>query len=299
MSTLPVEPEFGPCVAWTDGEEVAAFCPTDVGSDTSLLDEYALAASELLFELSGRRFNGECSATVRPCRDGCSCWNGYGSAGWPWASGVQWGWGWNGTYGAWDFGWFGCGGEGEVCGCRPLSQVELAGYPVTAITEVLIDGAALATVYASDGVSPTYRIDMNRYLVRMNDPATPDVAARWPACQNLALPTTESGTWSVTYLYGQSPPTAGVLAAKQLACQLYNSAFGGDCILPAGATRVTRQGITMDRTLFLAWGRKDGMWQTGLPLIDSFLQAYNPIGTQRRPAVWSPDTPQMPRHTGS
>lgn len=295
MSTLPVEPEFGPCVAWTDGDEVAAFCPSDVGSDTSLLDEFALAASELLFELSGRRFNGECSATVRPCRVGCSCWQGWGTPAWPWVGGISWGFGWNGTYGAWDWAWYGPGGDS--CGCKPLSQVELAGYPVTAITEVLIDGAVLDTTYG-DG-SPTYRLDMNRYLVRMNDPADPNLEKKWPGCQNLALPTTEEGTWEVTYTYGQSPPTAGVLAAKQLACQLYNSSYGGQCALPAGATKVTRQGITIDRTLFLQWGLKDGMWQTGLPLIDSFLQAYNPMGARRRPAVWSPDVQQMPRHTGT
>ena len=295
MSTLVVEPQFGPCEAWITGDDVAAFCPAaaaEVGSDTASLDVYALAASELLFEFSGRRFNGECETTVRPCRVGCGCWGAWGTPAWGWGN-ISWGWGWYGSYGAWDFGW--CNGDNLACGCRPLSEVELAGYPVTSIVEILIDGVVLDPLYA--GGSPRYRIDMENVLVRMDDPDDPTVHQRWPSCQNLALPTTETGTWSVTYTYGQSPPTAGVMAAKVLACQLWTSVNGGVCALPAGATKVVRQGITIDRTLFLQWGQKDGVWQTGLPLVDSFLQAYNPSGSSRPSSVWSPDMPQKPRHT--
>lgn len=298
MSTLISEPTFGPCQAWITGDELADFCRlTDVGSDTALLDEIAEAASEILFQLSGRQFNGECETTVRPCRVGCSCWSGWGQAGWPYVGGIAWAWGWNGTYGAWDFGWF--SGDSSVCGCKPLSQVELAGYPVTSIVEVLIDGVALDPVYASDGVSPTYRLDGYRFLVRMNDPAEPDVEKRWPACQNLALPEDQPGTWAITYTYGQSVPEAGLLAAKQLGCQLWASTGRGACVLPPGTTKVTRLGISVDKGLFSSWARKDGSWATGLPLVDAFLQAVNPIGQRRRPAIWSPDVQQPPRHTGT
>jgi hypothetical protein len=132
----------------------------------------------------------------------------------------------------------------------------------------------------------------------MNDPAAPDTHLRWPRCQNLALPTTEPGTWSVSYTYGQAPPTSGVLAAKQLACELYTAVAGGTCVLPTGTTRVTRQGVTVDRVLFKSWGMKGGEWATGMILVDAFLNAFNPEGHRRAPAVWSPDVPAKPRHTG-
>ena len=63
----------------------------------------------------------------------------------------------------------------------------------------------------------------------------------------------------------------------------------GDCKLPSGITRITRQAVTMDFAGFRAWGRKGGIWQTGLPLVDAFLNAYNPHGLRRRPLIWSPD----------
>lgn len=294
--TLIEEPAVGPCDPWITGEDLADFCGlTDIGSDTALLDEFALATSEILFGLSGRQFNGECRSIVRPCRVGSTCWDGWGGAGWPFIGNLGWSWGWNGTYGAWSFGWY-SGGD-LVCGCRPLSSVKLAGYPVTSIVEILIDGVALDPFYG-DG-SPTYRLDGYRDLVRLDDPADPDVQKRWPSCQNLALPTTEEGTWSVEYTYGQSVPESGILAAKALGCQLWKSVRGENCSIPAGATKVTRQGITVDRALFLTWSRKDGSWATGIPLVDGFLQTFNPIGQRRRPSVWSPDVQQFPRHTGT
>jgi len=296
MSSIVTEPAFGPCVEWATAEEVAAFCTAaDVGSDTSVLEEWAEAASELLFEFSGRRFNGECEDTVRPCRIGAGCWEGFASPGWPFVAGVSWSWGWNGTYGAWDWGWW--GGGNSVCGCRGLSQVELAGYPVTSIVEVKINGAVLDPLY--DDGSPAYRLDEYRYLVRMNDPDAPDTAARWPSCQNLALEDDQEGTWSIRYTYGQPPPVAGVLAAKQLACELYQASIGGECRLPAGTTTVTRQGVTVDRLLFKSWALTPAGWGTGLPLVDAFLNAFNPEGVKMRPLVWSPDIQQKPRHTGS
>lgn len=294
--TLIEEPAVGPCSPWITGEDLTDFCGlTDVGSDTALLDEFADAVSEILYALSGRQFDGECTATVRPCRVGSGCFDGFGGAAWPFIGNLGWQYGWNGTYGAWDFGWYG-GGE-LVCGCRPLSQVKLAGYPVTSITQILIDGVALDPLYA--GGAPRYRIDGYRDLVRMDDPDEPTVAQRWPACQNLALPDDQEGTWSVQYTYGQSVPAAGILAAKALGCQFWRSNRGQSCSLPAGATKVTRQGITVDRELFLTWARKGGSWATGIPLVDGFLQSVNPYGQTHRPAVWSPDVPQFPRHVGT
>ena len=213
-----------------------------------------------------------------------------GSPSWGFGS-ASWSWGWNGTSGAWGFGWYGEGGN-SVCGCRPLSEVVLAGYPITSIQEILIDGVVLDATYA--GGSPQYRLDDPNLLVRMDDPDDPTVQMRWPSCQNLALPTTEPGTWSVRYTYGQTPPELALLAAQQLACALVPGS--SMCEIPAGVTKITRQGVTLDRGLFLLWGQRDGYWQTGLKLVDAFLQAWNPDGYDRMSSVWSPDMVQKPRH---
>ena len=294
MSTLTDEATFGPCSPWITGDDVAASCTqaaAAVGTDTAQLDQYAAAASEALWAMCGGQFDGVCEETVRPCKIDCGCWDGWGSDSWPWSGSVGWNWGWNGTSGRWSFGWQ--QGNNLVCGCSPLSRVHLFGFPVVSIVEVLIDGVALDELYP-DG-SPQWRLDDRMYLTRMQDPASPDVQARWPSCQNLALPATEEGTWQVTYQRGQAPPEIGVLAAKQLACQMFNSMVGGPCVLPQGATKVTRQGVTLDRTLFLMWAwTKARGWATGLPMVDAFLQATNPAGLRRAPAVWSPDIQQAP-----
>ena len=273
--TVPF-PQFGPCQSWIDCGDIRAACETT--GDDDLLDGIAAMASQVMFEVSGRQFSGNCERTVRPCRDELNaCWAlnpAYGWTGWPWA------WAWDGF--AW--GWYdqlGC-----HCNCAPLSRVMLPGYPVTEITEVKIDGVAVA--------STTYRLDEWQYLTRMRDPADPTVPLYWPACQILALDDTEAGTWSVTYKSGIAPPLAGKAAATALACELLP---GADCKLPSGATRIVRQGLTIDRLQPLAEMLRTGA--TGIPQIDVFIAAYNPSGLRRRPAIWSPDGPSYARFVGS
>lgn len=274
MSTPePVNP--GPCAAWIDGADVAAVCSAlDASGDPSVYDTYALAASQVLWELSGRQFAGECERTVRPCVPGCGCWPTR-----------EWAWG------AWDpwYGWWGGPGplgaaspsQGRGC-CGCLSEVKLAGYPVRQVTEVLIDGAVIA--------AENYRLDQNKWLVYLDD--SDGNGQRWPACQNLARADTEEGTFSVTYTYGADPPTAGLLAASELACQIAAAAAGQECALPAGTTRVTRQGITVEVERIKAI-------LTRLPLTNLFLQTYNPNGLRRRSAIWSPEITSFGRSVGS
>jgi hypothetical protein len=282
------EPRMGPCQAWCDEQDVALFGDTGVGSDWSQLEGVCVAASEILYELSGRQYGGVCvPETVRPCATGCGCWNNWLpspplSPGAPQVS-VGWGW-WGGGFG---WGW-GTEGSSEVCGCQPLSTVALSGYPVVEVTEVKIDGVVLATT--------EYRLDDWRYLVRLAD--SNGDPQYWPGCQRLDLEDTESGTWAVTYRAGQVPPLIGTQAAAQLAFQLWRAMNGSECLLPAGVTTIQRQGITVQRAPFTAWGIKNGSWATGLSLVDAFLSAYNPAGLSRPSAVWSPDLPQFARHLG-
>ena len=179
---------------------------------------------------------------------------------------------WTGQYWGW---WSWWGAESQNCGCGCLPQVKLSGYPVQAVSEVKINGDILA---------PTeYRLDESRYVTRLND-------AMWPVCQNLVPGTTTRKARSPSPTpTGKTRPALGVSAAAQLACELYKECAGGaagTCALPKGTTRVTRQGITVERLAFTSWGytgrgtrggRMSG-WQTGLPLVDAFLNTYNRTG---------------------
>lgn len=263
-------PILGPCSAWLSGDDVAACCSAFSGSDASVLDEYAVMASQALFEVSGRQFAGECERTVRPCRDACRCGFQILSRGHM----VDSSWYWSGSY--WS------DGCGDQCGCGFLSRVRLAGYPVREITEVKISGTV---------IDPgEYRLDGWRYLVRLNDGA-------WPACQDMSLADTEPGTFAVSYLWGVDPPSLAVQAASELACQLYAACNpdAGDCTLPSGVVEIVRQGVRYTRQFSqsLFAGR------TGLVNVDAFLSAYAANRPRRRPAVYSPDVQPFARRVGS
>lgn len=287
MSSLTTEPRTGPCEDWCLPEDVVACCSAEIGSDLAVLEDSVTAASELLYALSGRQFTGTCSQSVRPHSDSCGCWPynllpglSVGAPQYPAGAGGWGPWGW------WGSGW-GWGGVG--CGCAPVSQALLVGYPVIEISEVKIDGVVL---------DPSeYRLDENRWLTRMAD--ADGNPQWWPGCQRLDLPDTELHTWSATYVYGIAPPELGRQAAAQLACEIYKSCSGGECATPVGTVQKTRQGVTVQMVPFLAWGRRESQWATGLGLVDMFLSAYNPAGLRRRPTVWSPDGPRYPSLTGS
>jgi hypothetical protein len=259
------------CTPWIDEADVAECCEVfaDSGSaGAELLTQAAAAASEILYELSGGRYNGICTATVRPCADPCRCgWGQILSTGH--------------IIGFQDYAgrWYNeCG---RSCGCSPLSRVKLPGYPVADITEVKIDGVALV----ADSSDEQWILDRHRWLVRSGDPVTRQRRV-WPGCQRLDLPDDELGTFSITYTYGQAPPESGIIAARELACQLaLASACHPDCALPAGVTQVVRQGVAFSRSQVDMFGKG----RTGLVLVDAFLGAVNPSGLRRRPAVYSPD----------
>jgi hypothetical protein len=284
-------PTLGPCAPWISGEDVARNSGgilTDF-ADVYLLDDYAYEASAALFEISGRRFTGRCGPiTVRPCRNHCSCWApaSLGLGPWYWTS-YPWG------VGAW--GWY--NEMGDRKGCQPLSRVRLAGYPVREIVEVKIDGQVLPPV--DDNGNPNYRLDLYRDLIRMGDPGAPPGEGdgryqprHWPGCQDMDLDDTEVGTFSITYYRGVDPPQLGRDAAAQLAVQLYLSATGSGCQLPAGTTRVTRQGVEVERGLLANWF--DPTKATGIPSVDLFLRAYFEQRSGRPSLVFSPDLQQHP-----
>lgn len=260
-----------PCTSWITGDDVAACC-NEESSSSVVFDVVAAEASALLFQLSGRIFSGECGPkTVRPRCDSCYC--GYqvlsrGHIVGPW------------DWGAWPY-WSFC--DSCLVACNP-SRVKLSGYPVREITEILIDG---------DVVAPSeYTIWKNRYVTRLDN-------GHWPRQQNLTLPDTDDHTFAISYTYGADPPELGISAAAQLGCELYKQCNGQTCALPAGTTRIQRQGITVDKLAFTSWSwRRDRGWQTGMALVDAFLSAYNPAGIKRRPVFYSPGKHQYAQEWG-
>lgn len=273
-------PTPGPCSPWIDGADVQPCCSDSgvTGSGASAFDSAAAEASAVLYELSGRRI-GICEGKkVRPCRTGCACWPG-----------SSYGYSWGSWYGNWGWGFADCQ---QPCGCGQLNEIELPDYPIDSVSEVKIDGVVLSPF--------TYRVDEHKYLVSL-DNSTTYLQQPWPSCQNLALADDQPGTFSVTYSYGVAPPQLAMDAAVQLACQIYLACGGLNCKLPAGVTRLTRQGVTIDRGLLASWVRNPdtGFVSTGLVIVDAFLATYNPNGLHRAPAVWSPDRPATARRVGT
>lgn len=266
----------GPCTAWLTGEDVALCCAAaaeEVGTFYTLLDDAADTASQLLYELSGRRWSGLCTRTgVRPCHDGCSCGVQVLSRGHLVVDPMLW----SPTK---------C--EGRSCGCNDMSRVPLAGY-VREVTQVKIDGVVLD--------ADAYTVMDHKWLTRID-------GGRWPSCSHAALPDTEEGTFSVNYTYGKQPPLPAIEAAKELACQIYLSCSGSatgtaDCAIPTGATRITRQGITVERAIF-ARNPSTGAWETGMETVNRFLNAYNPHGLRRRAVFFGPSSRmRYPRTVG-
>lgn len=263
-------PRTEPCADWATLDDVRG-CPrcSDVDriTDDAITDALGVA-SGILFELSGRRFSGVCTATERPCRRPV----GPTPSGWAY-----------GAYGA-PWGWCACtSGPHASCGCPALSEVELTGSPIVSVTTVKVDGTTL-----TDGTD--YRVDDYRYLVRLND-------ERWPCCSDLtADPDTDLDTFEVTYTYGLVPPAAGVRAAIDLACELARACADLDCELPERVQTISRQGVTMallDPFEFFTQGR------VGVYSADMFLAAYNPGKLRRAAAIHSPDIGNAARRTGT
>jgi hypothetical protein len=264
--------DFGPCDVWP----VQWTC--DVDTYSPALTGIALtAATRIVWALSGRRF-GTCTVTLRPCADDC-----YGS--WPFGW-MPWSWSsYSSISPSYDVGgWLGyvvpeCGSCRGHCSCGHVPQVELPS-PVAAVTQVLVDGAALPTT--------SYRVDDNRYLVRTDGRA-------WPRCNDLLKDDGQSGTWSVTASYGQAVPASGSLAVGEMACQLLRAMNGEDCRLPPGVTQLVRQGVTismLDIGTLLEKGR------TGLYLVDAFLMSENPSALRTRSRVYGVDR-ITPRRAGT
>lgn len=269
---------------WTDGNAISQR-PGCSSIDPPTLDLAAQVASDILWALSGRQYDGSHAGYVRPVARppslGVDAWRaaaGYGLATW----GVC-----DGSYGLGVAGVSLAAWLDHDCTCAP-PQIELGRYPITAITEVKIDGTVIPPA--------EYRVDDHRRLVRVKATAASVGTARdgWPTCQRLDLPDTQDGTFSVAFIYGTPPPASGVLAATVLGSELAlaaspSSTDGVEVRLPDRVRSIVRQGESIsliDPQSVIEQGR------TGIPEVDFFLRAVNPYAAPRRASAWSPDTPR-------
>lgn len=224
-------------------------------------------ATDVLWALTGRVF-GFTECTVRPCfgpRDG-STYRG--------SEGARDGYWWPGLINqTWAVGGCGCT---SGCRCVGPSEVALPG-PVHEIVRVLVDGQEVA--------STAYRIRNSRWLIRTD-------GGQWPQQQDLTAPDDGAGAFTVRYLQGLEVPTAGQLAAGDLAVEFLKARTGGRCKLPDRAISVSRQGVDIQmvdaQVLF-----EQGL--TGIASVDQWIASVNPSKVKSRPRVFSPDSPRVAR----
>jgi hypothetical protein len=241
--------------------------------------ESAMAASSILYHLSGQQYTGACGpVTIRPvARPTDIDTRAFGTRMFPtgylstWGSATAYGMAWNGAQASY--------------GPKP-SEINLGVYPVTSIDQVKIDGVIIPET--------EFQLENYRTLVRMRVNAETEPTQRWgwPTSAIMDLPDTEPGTFSVTYRFGVAPPPEGLIACRKLAEVMALPQFGDSTRYPQRLTSLTRQGITSavpDVIDVLSKGSL-GIWE-----VDAFILSSNPNRNTRRPLVFSPDRGRIRR----
>jgi hypothetical protein len=286
-------PRSGACAPWISVPEVQALPKVKTRSEAiiekseleasqleALCAESATAASDILYELSGRVFPGECGpVTVRPVSRPTDIdtrsWATLFPVGWVASQGFA------SAYGSYNPAVLARYGSLEP------PTIELP-YAVTEIVQVKIDGE---TIPADE-----YELRDFKSLVRIRPSSSTVPVARygWPTSQIMDLADTEPGTFSVTYKYGVPPPAAGKIAARKLAEYLIMPQLGDANHFPQRIRSISRQGVSAMVTDVLDL-LKQGM--LGIYECDLFINSVNPNKNARQAAVWSPDLGRPGRRT--
>ena len=221
-------PQDGPCVPWATLDQTC--CPDVVIPDPDVASLLAEQASWILWALSGRTYVGPCSQTVPVCVP-CDC-------------------------------------SGDCC-CTVGDRFDLGTFwPVTNITEILVDGAPFTA----------YRVDGYRWVTRTD-------GARWPRGVDMTEPTI-----SVKFAYGLEPNAAARASCRALLCELAKACWSpSQCRLPQRASSITREGVSyafLDPFEMLNEGR------TGLYEVDLWLAAEQRASIAR-PSMGDPTAPTL------
>lgn len=160
------------------------------------------------------------------------------------------------------------------CGEGPPWKLELPWAPIVAVTAVTIDGAV---------VDPAgYRLDSERFLVRLRDPDTGE-RTFWPVYQDETARPGDQWTWSTEFTHGLMPAIGGVRSSVSLAAELakaWTPSAADTCRLPKGIVQsLNRQGVAValsDPTSVFSEGR------TGLRDVDLWIGSIR-TGQRTRP----------------
>lgn len=243
------------------------WCGDISGVNPEVTGHAIMAASEVLWAATGRRFNN-CPVTVRPCRQDClefpvdtriydrgvltsTTW------GWPFPTLVDG-----------QFINLACGLCAGNCSCTMASEVLLPDY--ARIESVIIDGVSLP--------ASGWALYDGQRLVKAE--------GEWPLCQDWKVRSPGVGAWSVTARFGPPLSTLGQEAVGILGLEIAKMCCGQACGLPASVIRVVRQGVSMEK-LSTSDFLKEGL--TGLSIPDRFITAMNPNHIMDRARAWSPD----------
>ena len=225
----------------------------------------ATLAANWLYRLTGRRF-GTKTIQIRPCRQDSlrfsSTYQGRSGTRLVPISGALI------TRPLW--GTFAC----SDCFTDDASTLILPATPAISLEDVTVDGSSI------DLETNLFHIFDHQLLVGPSD-------FTFPRSQDINLPDTEEGTWSVTYTHGTPVPRDGEFAAGFLANELAKACAGLQCSLPRRVQSIARQGVTIqivDNPDFL----RDGL--VGLTEVDQFIVSVNPHGLHSSSRSYNPDT---------
>jgi hypothetical protein len=236
---------------------------SDLGSysDSEFSYDAAKVASQLLFQLSGRKYSGATTVTERYV---CATrGHNYGLARGTTTAALVNGDVQNIPLTAYDF--YETASDGITTG----SRLRLRGKPVTKVHAI--------RDHLGEIINPNY------YYLSDHSVIQPVRGVPWRPCNV-----------EVTYTYGVEAPAMGKMAARMLAIEFCKMWSGEDCELPQRVTSIARQGVSytiLDPQEFVAQGR------TGIYFVDMFLKSVNPDNAKNRARVFSPDLGRARRLT--
>lgn len=190
----------------TDEDHTEVLCPLPESVTDAAAEAGIEIATAVLYEMTGRRWSGLDTASVRPRAEDTS--TPFEVPGWV----PSWG-----EY------------DSSVGSCTPSDSIDLGFFPVVEISQVKIDGLVM--------LPTAYQLRNQKTLVRID-------GGTWPCDQDLSLPTTDPDTFVVDIVHGIEPPMAGKHCCAVYAVELAKSFCNLDCALPQRTQYMTRQGIS-------------------------------------------------------